>query len=117
MTTPVAPVQSGILSYHLKTKDDLYRSYMPFLKNGGIFVPNDRRFNLGQEVFLLLILPEESERHPIAGTVAWWSSSAFDSRPKGVGIHFLPNPTTDTLRNRIEVLLAGYPTDRATYTM
>lgn len=116
MTTPTTP-RSGILNHRLKTKDDLYRSYMPFLKNGGLFVPTDSRFSLGQEVFLLVTLPEEEERYPVAGRVAWWSPSSFDSRLKGIGIEFLPSATTETLRNRIDVLLAGYPSDRPTYTM
>lgn len=116
MSAPLTPV-SGILNYPLKSKEELYRSYMPFLKNGGVFIPSDRRFYLGQEIFVLLTLPEETERHPIAGSVAWWSPAMFDSRPKGVGIHFLPGPTTEALRNRIEVLLAGHPLDRPTYTM
>jgi len=116
MSIPSSPV-SGILNYRVPSKEELHRSYMPFLKNGGIFIPTEGRFKLNQELFLLLVLPQETERHPVAGTVAWWNPTAFGFRPKGVGIQFIPNATTEALRHRIEVLLAGYPADLPTYTM
>jgi Tfp pilus assembly protein PilZ len=32
--------QKGILSYNVKDKQELYAAYMPFLINGGLFVPS-----------------------------------------------------------------------------
>ncbi len=111
------PLQSGIINHALKSKEELYRSYIPFMKNGGLFIPTDRRIVMGQELFVLVTLPEEKDRHPVPGIVAWWNPSSMDMRPKGVGLHFISNPATEALRNRIEILLAGYPSDRPTYTM
>lgn len=63
--------RQGILSLAVKDKASLYSAYMPFVKNGGIFVPTPKRYFLGDEVFLLLTLPDSSERLPVAGKVIW----------------------------------------------
>lgn len=63
--------RQGILSLALKDKPALYSAYMPFVKGGGIFVPTPKRYMLGDEVFLLLTLPDSSERLPVAGKVIW----------------------------------------------
>ncbi|MEN1729523.1 MAG: pilus assembly protein PilZ, partial [Pseudomonadota bacterium] len=34
--------QKGILSYSIENKQDLYAAYMPFLLNGGLFVPTKK---------------------------------------------------------------------------
>lgn len=52
--------RQGILSLALKDKAALYSAYMPFVKSGGIFVPTPKRYMLGDEVFLLLTLPDSS---------------------------------------------------------
>ena len=56
--------QQGILSLSIKDRHALYKSYMPFVTGGGLFVPSTKRFSLGDEVFLLLTLPDSSERLP-----------------------------------------------------
>ena len=63
--------RQGILSLAVKDKAALYNAYMPYIKYGGIFVPTPRRYFIGDEVFLLLTLPDSSERLPVAGKVCW----------------------------------------------
>ncbi|MEO6104611.1 MAG: PilZ domain-containing protein, partial [Pseudoxanthomonas sp.] len=63
--------RQGILSLAVKDKAQLYNAYIPYVKNGGIFVPTPKRYFLGDEVFLLLTLPDSSERLPVAGRVIW----------------------------------------------
>ena len=46
--------KQGILSLTIKDKGALYAAYMPFIKNGGIFVPTTREYKLGDEIFMLL---------------------------------------------------------------
>ena len=58
--------RQGILSLAVKDKAQLYNAYIPYVKNGGIFVPTPKRYFLGDEVFLLLTLPDSSERLPVA---------------------------------------------------
>ncbi len=99
----------GILLLKLADKSDLHKAYMPFLKFGGLFVPTDKQFRLGDEVFLVLILPQETDRRPVAGKVVWINTSHSEEHPLGVGIHFMDSAVCEEIRARIEVLLAGNP--------
>ena len=62
--------QQGILSLSIKDRQALYSAYMPFVQGGGLFVQSTKRFNLGDEVFLLLTLMELEERLPIRAEVS-----------------------------------------------
>ena len=44
-----AGARQGILSLAIKDKAQLYGAYMPYLRGGGIFVPTNRRYSLGDE--------------------------------------------------------------------
>ena len=46
--------RNGILSLTIKDKAVLYSAYMPFLDNGGLFVPTNKPYDIGDEVFMLL---------------------------------------------------------------
>ena len=70
----------GILSLAIKDKAALYTAYMPYLRNGGLFVPTPKRYFLGAEVFILLTLPESSERVPVASSSRITGPSAQQSR-------------------------------------
>ena len=60
MSNPSGGARQGILSLAIKDKAALYNAYMPFIRQGGIFVPTARRYFIGDEVFLLLTLPDSS---------------------------------------------------------
>ena len=111
--------RQGILSLAVKDKAALYNAYMPFVKGGGIFVPTPKRYFLGDEVFLLLTLPESSDRLPVAGKVVWVTpTGAQGARVAGVGVQFADTPEGETVKNRIETLLAGSLTaEKPTNTM
>ena len=114
-----AGVRQGILSLTFKDKAGLYNAYMPFLKQGGIFVPTPKRYFLGDEVFLLLTLPDSSDRLPIAGKVVWVTpAGAQGNRNAGIGVQFPEGAEGETVKNRIETLLAGtLGADKPTQTM
>ncbi|TYT25604.1 pilus assembly protein PilZ [Luteimonas viscosa] len=119
MSSTAGGARQGILSLALKDKTQLYSAYMPYLKYGGIFVPTSKRYFLGDEVFLLLTLPESSDRLPVAGKVVWVTpTGAQGARIAGVGVQFADTPEGETVKNRIETLLAGTLTaDKPTHTM
>lgn len=108
----------SILQLKLNDKDELHRAYMPFVKPGGLFIPTDKPFNLGDEVFVTLFLPEENSRRPLAGKVIWLNKVASMERPLGIGVQFMETPVNEALRTRIEVLLAGnHNSEKPTHTM
>ena len=108
----------GIISLAIKDKGSLYASYIPFVKNGGLFIPTSKVFNLGEEVFMLLTLMEESERIPVAGQVIWITPQGSQgNRTTGIGVQFSSQDSGET-RTKIEALLGGaLQADRPTHTM
>ena len=118
MSATAGGARQGILSLAVKDKAQLYAAYMPYLKHGGIFVPTPKRYFLGDEVFLLLTLPESSERLPVPGKVVWVTpSGAQGNRTAGVGVQFADGGDSEVLRGKIEALLAGTNADKPTQTM
>ena len=119
MSATAGGARQGILSLAVKDKAQLYAAYMPYLKHGGIFVPTPKRYFLGDEVFLLMTLRESSERLPVAGKVVWVTpTGAQGNRVAGVGVQFADTPEGETVKGRIETLLAGaLGADKPTHTM
>lgn len=109
--------RNGILSLTIKDKSVLYAAYMPFIRNGGLFIPTNKSYKLGDEVFMLLNLMDELEKIPVAGKVVWITpKGAQGNRAAGVGVQF--NDGDSAARSRIETHLAGaLKSDRPTHTM
>lgn len=118
-TAGAGGVRQGILSLAVKDKAALYNAYMPYLKQGGIFVPTPKRYFLGDEVFLLLTLPESGEKLPVAGKVVWVTpTGAQGNRPAGIGVQFADTNEGESIKHKIETLLAGsLSADKPTHTM
>ncbi|AQZ95639.1 PilZ domain-containing protein [Halopseudomonas phragmitis] len=118
MNNPTAPgPRNGILSLTIKDKSVLYAAYMPFVKHGGLFIPTNKSYRLGDEVFMLLNLMEEPEKIPVAGKVIWVTpKGAQGNRAAGIGVQF--SDQDNTARSKIETYLAGaLKSDRPTHTM
>jgi len=81
--------RNGILSLTIKDKAVLYSAYMPFLQYGGLFVPTNKAYDIGDEVFMLLTLMDEPEKIPIAGKVVCVTQrGAQGNRTAGIGVQF-----------------------------
>jgi type IV pilus assembly protein PilZ len=109
--------RSGILSLTIKDKAVLYSAYMPYLENGGLFVPTNKPYKVGDDVFMLLSLMDETEKIPIAGRVVWVTPrGAQGNRTAGIGVQFSEQDATANAK--IENHLAGsLSSDRPTHTM
>jgi type IV pilus assembly protein PilZ len=114
---PKRGARNGILSLAIKDKAVLYAAYMPFVRNGGLFIPTQKDYELGDEVFMLLNLMDEPEKIPVAGKVVWLTpQGAQGARAAGIGVQF--NDQDDVARSKIETYLAGaLHADRQTHTM
>jgi type IV pilus assembly protein PilZ len=112
------PGSQGILSLSIKDKAALYAAYMPFIKNGGLFIPTTKKYNLGDEVFMLLTLMDDKERLPVAGKIVWITPRGSQgNKAAGIGVQF-SDQDGGTTRTRIETFLAGaLQADRPTHTM
>jgi type IV pilus assembly protein PilZ len=116
MSSPAA--RPGMLSLSIKDKSSLYAAYMPYVQNGGLFIPTNKVYNLGDEVFMLLTLMDDGERLPVAGKIIWMTpKDAQGNRAHGVGVQFSLQDK-GTTRGKIETHLAGaLKSDRITHTM
>ncbi len=120
-TDPNAPhaPRPSVLSLAIKEKAALYAAYMPFLKNGGIFVPTSKPYKIGDEIYLILALMDDTNKYPIAGKVAWITpAGANNNKAQGIGVHFPEDEAGQRAKSRIEQILgAALRSSRATHTL
>lgn len=109
--------RNGILSLTIRDKAVLYAAYMPFIQHGGLFIPTNKSYTLGDEVFMLLNLMDEPEKIPVAGKVVWITpKGAQGNRAAGIGVQF--SGEDDSAAKKIDTYLAGsMESDRPTHTM
>ena len=109
--------KQGILSLTIKDRAVLYAAYMPFVRHGGLFVPTNKKYELGEEMFILLSLMDEPEKIPISGIVVWITpKGAQGNRQAGIGVQF--SEADFVAATKIEEHLGtGLVSDRPTHTM
>lgn len=97
MSTPT-PIE---LKYDIQNQIELNFSYMPFIKGGGLFVPTNKKFQLGDAVMLELHLPGHAEIKHINGNVVWITpaNSLYQIYP-GIGVQF----TGENAKNTNEMI-------------
>lgn len=119
MSTPAGGARQSILTVNLTDENLLYSAYMPFIKGGGLFAQTPNRLPLGQPVFMLVTLPDSSEKLPLSGKVCWVTPvGAQGNRPAGVGVQFDDTREGAAMKDRIESLLAGkLESEKPTFTM
>ena len=115
---PLTP-RPSVIQLAIKEKSALYAAYIPLFTEGGIFIPTTREYALGDDVYVLLSLPEDAQRYPIAGKVAWVTPpKAANNRTQGVGILFPKDEKSRLLKLKIEEILGAHlASDRPTQTI
>ena len=129
-TTPLANATSAssnagstarpsVVQLAIKEKAALYAAYIPLFKEGGVFIPTAREYKLGDDVYVLLMLPEDTQRYPVAGKVAWVTPPrAAGNRTQGVGVRFPADEKSRLLKIKIEEILGAHlASDRPTQTI
>ena len=121
-TTPNAAATTprpSVMQLAIKEKAALYAAYIPMFAEGGIFIPSTREYRLGDDVYVLITLPDDAQRYPIAGKVAWITPArSVGNRTQGIGIRFPKDEKSDQLKTRIEQILGtALNSDRPTQTI
>lgn len=108
-----------VLLYEIPDKAELLNCYMSFLKNGGIFIPTDQSYDLGDTVRVMLIIITEPEKFSITGPVVWITpSNVHGNKTPGVGVAFPDTAEGKRLKGCIEsVLGASVLIPHTTYTL
>ena len=60
----------SVIQLSIKEKAALYAAYISIFAEGGIFIPSTREYHLGDDIYVLITLPHDTQRYPIAGKVA-----------------------------------------------
>jgi len=81
-----------ILKLQIVDESALHASYMPFIKDGGMFVPTENdNYRFGNEVIVAMHLLSTDKKLAIPGKVVWISPKTGDNGTPGVGIRFTGN--------------------------
>jgi len=95
-----------MIALTIKDKVVLHNYYMPFLQNGGLFIANRTEYEIGDDVFILFNLMDESEKIPVAGKVVWIAKKGVKSpHTPGVGVQF--SDPDNVAKDKIETYLVG----------
>lgn len=101
-----AGAKPSVIQLAFKEKGALYAAYMPVFADGGLFVPSNREYRLGEDVYLLLALPDDNQRYPVAGKIAWLTpANASGGRTQGIGVRFPGDEKSRMVKNKIEEIL------------
>lgn len=114
-TTP----RPSVIQLAIKEKAALYAAYISQFTDGGIFIPSAKEYKLGDDVYVLMTLPEDPQRYPVAGKVAWVTpAKAAGNRTQGIGIRFPADEKSKLLKIKIEQLLGAHlGSERPTQTI
>ncbi len=118
-TPTSAAVRPSVVQLAIKEKAALYAAYIPLFKEGGVFIPTAREYQLGADVYVLMTLPDDTQRYPVAGKVAWVTPArAAGNRTQGVGVRFPSDEKSRLLKLKIEEILGAHlASDRPTQTI
>ncbi len=113
-----AAARKGIVLFSITDRGALYSSYISFVKNGGVFVPTARTYELGDEVFMLLKIMDDPDMMPVKGNVVWVTSAgAQGNKTPGIGVQF-SEEDNGKAKDSIElILIAAMEGKRTTQTM
>ena len=109
----------SVVQLAIKEKAALYAAYIPLFKEGGVFIPTTRDYKLGADVYVLMTLPDDTQRYPVAGKVAWVTpAQAASNRTQGVGVRFPSDEKSRLLKLKIEQILGAHlGSERPTQTI
>jgi type IV pilus assembly protein PilZ len=105
-TASATSARPSVIQLSIKERAALYAAYIPLFAEGGIFIPSSRDYRLGDDVYVLLSLPDDPQRYPVAGKVAWVTpAKSQGGRTQGVGIRFPADDKSRQLKLKIEEIL------------
>jgi len=110
------PNQPKVLSLAIKDLKVLYTAYMPFVINGGLFIPTKKSFNMGDSLPLLLSFMEESNKYSVLCKVIWITPGNSTNRVPGIGVQFTGSNAME-ISNKIKGLLSNMQSNEITNTM
>ena len=103
------PQMGGIIQVNIPDRATLQASYMGYVQGGGLFVPSKQKVKMGQEIFILATLPEQSQKIPLTGKVGF--------KPQGFAIQLSGDKGIYYKAEAERILAGSMSLDRPSYTM
>ena len=95
-----------VVSLSIKDKVSLRKYYMPFIAGGGLFIPNQIGYELGDDVSIVLNLMDEAEEIPFTGKVVWVAKEGVKNpHDAGIGVQF--DDPNNVVKDKIETCMTG----------
>lgn len=94
-----------VIKYVIRDPLECNLSYMPFIKDGGLFLPTMQSYSLGDRILVDLQLPGKADALRIEGKVVWITpKNALHHVLTGIGIQFT-GANAQQVRSQIEAQL------------
>lgn len=105
----------------ISDKRELYRSYMPFIKGGGLFIPFNEEITPakiapGQKILVVFSMLGSKDKVPISSGIVVWINRG--GTHKGFGVRLGDDASMKSLRENIENNIAEFMVKKEfTYTL
>ena len=100
------------LEYRFKEITALKNAYMSFVRDGGIFIPTETLFHLGDAVHVILTLPENDQTFSFSGEVIWITPKSIHNSSHHTGIGIQCNSDEgEAFQKAVQQLLVGIKDD------
>ena len=117
-TSMIAPHRPAVLSLAIKERASLYASYMPFIENGGLFIPTQKEYAMGDQIYVILQLLTNPKKFSISAKVVWISPAGLSQKMQGIGIQIPFDTSGSELLLFIEQSLgSALSSSRKTHTL
>jgi type IV pilus assembly protein PilZ len=101
----MAKVKTITLDCHIQSQTELNLSYIPFITEGGLFVPTTHRFYLGDSVYINLTLPMQLTGRTVEAKIIWITpKNALYHVYSGIGVQ-MAGPDAKAIMDEIKANL------------
>lgn len=100
-----------ILSLSIKDLKVLYTAFMPFISQGGLFIPTKKSFSMGDTLPLMISLMDDNIKYSVNGKVIWITPNNAHNRAPGIGVQFT-GENADKLYKKITNILDKYSSNK-----
>lgn len=111
------PRMGGLLQANILDRATLQASFMPYIQGGGLFIPSKQQVKMGEEVFVLATLPEQSQKIPLTGKVIWISYKHSGLKPQGFAIQLVGEKGIYYKMEAEKILAGTMSSDLPSFTM
>jgi len=112
------PQPASVLDVVITDAQALYQAFMPFIRDGGLFIATHQTFQLGDKVILQLRLMAEPTPYSVSAQVIWLTpGGAQGGRMPGIGVQFDANTSATLLPRLLAYIPDALTSTQATQTL